>query len=212
MEPSKSFAAEFLAYARERLLSPKILVLAAAVAACAAIASRTQRPEISAPLAFLLVWQFRLWDDLEDLGFDRVHHPERTTVLSVVPRAFWATAMASLFLAGLAIALASGGAQALAFAGLVAVLGGGYRLTRRFPQNRLARAHLVLAKYPAFAFLAAWEPAFQRAVPAAALLYLVLCLLEIVDDPALRGMREARALATAEAIAIAGIIAYGALQ
>lgn len=212
MEPSKSFAAEFGAYTIERLLRPKILVLAAVVAACAAIASRTQRPEISAPLAFLFVWQFRLWDDLEDLGFDRVHHPERIVVLSGASHAFWAAEVGSLFLAGAALALISGAAPAIAYAGLVAALGAAYHLMRRAPQRRLLRAHLVLSKYPAFAFLAAWQPAFQRAAPAAALLYLALCVIEIADDPALRGTREARALAAAEAIAIAGIIiAYGVL-
>lgn len=210
MEPSRSFAAEFLAYARERLLTPKILVLAGAAAACAAVASRAQHPEITAPLAFLLVWQFRLWDDLEDLGFDRVVHPGRVLALSAAPRAFGATVVASVLAVGAALALAAGPARALAYAVLAAALAAGYRLLRNAPQRRLLRAHWVLAKYPAFVFLAAWQPVIERAVPAAALLYLVLCLIEIADDPVLRGMREARALAVAEGIAIAGIIVYGA--
>jgi hypothetical protein len=58
--------------------------------------------------------------------------------------------------------------------------------------------------------LAAWQPVPERVVPAAALVYLVLCLIEIIDDPELRVMREARALAVAEGIAIAGIVIYGA--
>ncbi len=207
MEPSKSFAAEFLAYARERLLTPKILVLAAAVAACAAVASSAQHPELTAPLTFLLAWQFRLWDDLEDLGFDRVLHPQRVLVRSAVPRAFAATAAASMLAVGAALALTE---RTLAYAGLIATLAAGYRLLRRAPQRRLLRAHWVLAKYPAFVFLAAWQPVAARAVPAAALVYLVLCVIEIADDPGLRGMREARALAVAEALAIAGIIVYGA--
>ena len=34
------------------------------------------------PAALVLVWQFRLWDDLEDLPFDRIHHPDRVLVAS----------------------------------------------------------------------------------------------------------------------------------
>jgi hypothetical protein len=208
VEPSKSFAAELLAYARERLLTPRILVLGGAVAACAAIASRAQHPELTAPLAFLMVWQFRLWDDLEDLGFDRVLHPRRVLVLSAASRAFAATMVASVLTVG-AVLAAPGVGRALAYAALVALFAGGYRLLRKAPQRRLLHAHWVLAKYPAFVFLAAWQPVNGRAVPVAALLYLMLCLIEIADDPGLRGMREAHALAVAEGIAIAGIVVYG---
>jgi 4-hydroxybenzoate polyprenyltransferase len=155
------------------------------------------------------VWSFRLWDDLEDLGFDRLHHPERTLVLSESPRAFVLTAVAGILLAGVAVALAAG--AALVYACLVTILAIAYRLTRRAPRQRLARAHVVLAKYPAFVFLAAWQPLPARAAPAAALLYLVLCLIEIAEDPVLRAQRRARAFAVAEGIAIAGIIiVYGA--
>jgi hypothetical protein len=210
VEPSKSFAAELLAYARERLLAPRILVLGGAVAACAAVASRAQHPELTAPLAFLMVWQFRLWDDLEDLGFDRVLHPGRVLVLSAAPRAFGAAVIASVLAVGTALALTAGVGRALTYAVLAAVVASGYRLLRKAPQRRLLRTHWVLAKYPAFVFLAAWQPVIGRAVLVAALVYLVLCLIEIADDPGLRGMREARALAVAEGIAIAGIIVYGA--
>ena len=211
MELSKSFAAEFLAYARERLLTPKILTLGGAVAACATVASRAQHPELTAPLAFVLVWQFRLWDDLEDLGFDRVYHPERLLVRSAALRAFAATAAASMLAVGATLALAAGAGRALAYAVLVALFAAGYRLFREAPHRRLLRAHWVLAKYPALVFLAAWQPVSGRAAAVAALLYLMLCLIEIADDPGMRDMREARALAVAEGIAIAGIIVYGVL-
>jgi len=207
VEPSKSFAAEFLAYARERLVAPRILVLGAAVAACAAVASGAQHPEVSAPLAFLLVWQFRLWDDLNDLGVDRVLHPGRVLVRSAALRGFAATVVAGVLAVGLTLALVAGAARALAYAGLVAAFAAGYRLLRGSPR-RLLRAHWVLAKYPAIVFLAAWHPVIGRAGPVAVLLYLVLCLIEITDDSGLRGLREARAVAAAEAIAIAGIIVY----
>jgi 4-hydroxybenzoate polyprenyltransferase len=209
MEPSRSFVAEFRDYARERLLQPRILGLVAAVVVSAAFASRSRNPEITAPLGFLLVWTFRIWDDLEDLPYDRVHHPERTLVRSAVPRPFAVAATAALLLTGIALALATGTPQALVYGVLVAAFGLGYRLLGRAPQRRLLRAHLVLAKYPAFTVLAAWQPAPAHTALAASLLYLALCLIEISDDPALRAMREARAIAAAEGIAIAGILIYG---
>jgi hypothetical protein len=49
-------------------------------------------------------------------------------------------------------------------------------------------------------------------VPVAAVLYLGLCLFEVLDDPVLRGIRAGRALVVAEGIAIAGILAYGAIR
>jgi 4-hydroxybenzoate polyprenyltransferase len=209
VEPSKSFAPDLLAYASERLLTPRVLALVAAVAAGAALGSGARRLETTLPLAFLLVWAFRLWDDLEDLPFDRAHHPARTLVLSGAGHGFRAAAVAGLLACCAALAFVSGATAVLAFLGLVAALAAGYRLLRG-ARRRLLRAHCVLAKYPAFVALAAWQPVPERVVPAAALVYLVLCLIEIIDDPELRVMREARALAVAEGIAIAGIVIYGA--
>jgi hypothetical protein len=210
VERSGSFAADCLSYARQRLLRPRIVALAAAVAACAVFASGVLHPWYSIPAALILVWQYRLWDDLEDLPFDRVHHPDRVLVVTRMRRGFVATVAATLVLVAGILAIVAEPPQALAYAGLVAALAAGYRIMKTAPDHRLVRAHLVLAKYPVFVFVAATEPV--RAMPVAIVLYLGLCLFEVLDDPALRGMRAARTLVVAEGIAIAGILAYGVIR
>jgi len=211
-EPSGSFAADCLGYARQRLLRPRILALAAAVAACAVFVSGAPRPGFAIPAALILVWQFRLWDDLEDLPFDRIHHPDRVLGVTRIRGGFAVINAAGLLLAGATLAIVAEAAQALAYAALVAALAAGYRLMRTRPDRRLVRAHLVLVKYPVFVFVAAAPPVVSQAVPVAAVLYLGLCLFEVLDDPVLRGIRAGRALVIAEGIAIAGILAYGAIR
>jgi hypothetical protein len=210
VEPSGSFAADFLGYARQRLLQPRIVALAAAVAACAVSASAAPRPGYAIPMALILVWQFRLWDDLEDLPFDRVHHPDRVLVATQMRRGFVAALAATLVLVGALLAIVAEADQVLAYAVLVAALAAGYRIMRTAPDRRLVRAHLVLAKYPVFVLVAATQPV--QAVPVAGVLYLALCLFDLLDDPVLRRTRAARVLAVAEGIAIAGILAYGAIR
>jgi hypothetical protein len=212
VEPSASFAADCLSYARQRLLRPRILALAAALAACAVFVSGVPRPGFALPAALILVWQFRLWDDLDDLPFDRIHHPDRVLVMTRMRLGFVATVAATLVLVGAILAIVAEVAQALAFGALVAALAGGYRMMKTAPDRRLVRTHWVLIKYPVFVFVAATEPALEHALPEAVVLYLALCLFEVLDDPALRGMRAARTLAAAEGIAIAGILAYGIIR
>jgi 4-hydroxybenzoate polyprenyltransferase len=212
VERSGSFAADCLRYARQRLLRPRIVALAAAVAACSVFASSVLHPWYSIPAALILVWQYRLWDDLEDLPFDRVHHPDRILVITRMRWAFAGTVAATLALVGAILATVAEPAQTFAYASLVAVLAAGYRMMKMAPHSRLVRSHLVLFKYPAFVFVAAAQPVFAQAVPVAGVLYLALCLFEVLDDPALRGMRGARTLAFAEGIAIAGILVYGAIR
>ncbi len=190
-EPSGSFATDCLSYARQRLLRPRIVALAAAVAACTTFVSGTPRLGFAVLAALALVWQFRLWDDLEDLPFDRIHHPDRVLVASRMRGGFVAVVVATLVLVGTSLAII---------------------MLRTTPDRRLVRAHWVLTKYPMFVFVAATEPVLEHAVPVVVVLYLALCLLEVLDDPVLRGMRAARTLAAAEAIAIAGILAYGAIR
>jgi 4-hydroxybenzoate polyprenyltransferase len=212
VEPSGSFAADFLTYAQQRLLRPRMAALVALVAACAVFASGVPRPGFAIPASLILVWQFRLWDDLEDLSFDRIHHPDRVLLVTGMRRTFAATLATTLAIAGAILFIVADVAQALVYAALVAALAAGYRMMRAAPDRRLVRAHWVLVKYPVFVFAAATEPVFAQATPVAVVLYLALGLFEVLDDPTLRGMRAARALAFAEGIAIAGVLTYGVIR
>jgi hypothetical protein len=105
----------------------------------------------------LLLFQFRLWDDLADAPRDRVEHPERflPRCASFAPfhAALGIAALASL----LAVSLLSGTHAALAFVALNAAAALWYR---RAPAQRTdpLGSLVVLGKYPAFSALIAPAP------------------------------------------------------
>jgi len=211
---SRSIAADLAAYARTRLLRLRILALGVGVGVCGAAASalRFETLPASIALAMALVWQFRLWDDLEDTAYDRALHPERILVATKVPGAFrWALAL-SVFLFAAALAITRGPLAAAVYVALAAAAAALYRFCAARPSARLLRSHLVLAKYPVFVWLAAAHPSALRAAMIGIGLYLALCLFEVADDPALRASPKAWGLAIAEGIALLGVLAYGATR
>ena len=133
-------------------------------------------------LAFTLVVQFRLWDDLVDRERDRTRHPERVMTRSVDLGAF---VLACVGLGAgnvLALLVLHGAAAATGLALLSAVLGAWYRL---HPGRGIIHAHVLLLKYPLFAFVLSGEATESWArIPAAAALYSGLCLFEFLDGQA----------------------------
>jgi hypothetical protein len=101
-------------------------------------------------LVSLLIVQFRLWDDLEDVDRDRRSHPSR--VLTRAPRRPFRVALAvSIALAGAAFA---GSDSTLAgYAVLWLAMLAAYRAVRRHVTDRSWRYGLLLLKYPAFVAL-----------------------------------------------------------
>jgi hypothetical protein len=89
----------------------------------------------------------------------------------------------------------------------VAVLAVWYRV-RPASAGAVANAHVVLLKYPLLAVAA--TPA-SPAPGALVALYLVLCVYEIVDDPALRASLVARWIAISECALVSAIIATATL-
>jgi 4-hydroxybenzoate polyprenyltransferase len=126
----------------------------------------------------LFVLAFRLWDDLADLEFDRLHHPDRCLVRSADLRPFYAAQWLLLAsLAGFLMIFPQGG-RILPFLGLVAAFLAIYRVTASRPRLRSMRTVLVLVKYPAFVFLLAHRPD----EPATLLTALVVYLLPLLDE------------------------------
>jgi hypothetical protein len=126
----------------------------------------------------LFVLAFRLWDDLADLEFDRLHHPDRCLVRSADLRPFYAAQWLLLVsLAGFLMIFPQGG-RILPFLGLVAAFLAIYRVTASRPRLRSMRTVLVLVKYPAFVFLLAHRPDD----PATLLTALVVYLLPLLDE------------------------------
>jgi hypothetical protein len=123
-------------------------------------------------LVSLLVVQFRLWDDLEDVDVDRRSHPLRILTRSPL-RPFRVTLALSIAVAG--VVFAGSGSALAAYASLCLAMRAGYRAIRCRVTDRTWRYGMLLVKYPAFVVLVvvASGPAdSHRLVIAGAIAYL----------------------------------------
>ena len=163
------------AYVRERF---PLRIFVPAVALLGGLAWAASGPRLSSlpwcvALVSLLIVQFRLWDDLEDVDLDRRSHPSRVLTRSPL-HPFRVTLALSIVIT--AIAFAARGNTVLAYAALCLATRAGYRAIRRRVTDRSWRYGMLLLKYPAFVALvvAASGPADSlRILVAAALAYLL---------------------------------------
>lgn len=177
-------ASELAAYLRTRIATPRIgLLWLVVIAACLASGTSIDGPRsgFTVALLALLIAQFRLWDDLQDLAHDRAHHPERVLVRTarLAPFRFL---LALSFAAGLgALTMGEGATRGVVYLLLVAAFVALYLFIRSRKVSRLLRNQLVLIKYPAFVSMFAPDPLHPRALAAAILLYLLLSAYDARD-------------------------------
>jgi hypothetical protein len=152
-------------------------------------------------LAGMLLFQFRLWDDLADRDRDRHEHPERVLVRapSLIP--FRIALGLAFTVNALSLALLGSHDRLGIFFGLIGAFLVWYRGLRLVCPNRVLGYHVVLGKYPAFVYLLS-DAAAGDIRPAMALVYLGLCVYEVLHDPALRGDLAARTALALEAAAL----------
>jgi hypothetical protein len=171
-------------------------------AAAAAGAPRATWAFGACAIALLLVFQFRLWDDLADAPRDRIAHPERVLPRCESTIVFRLAVCAALAVNAAALAFLSGIGSTL---GLVA-LTAGYGVWYSRPSGErtgLAAAHALVVKYPVFAWLLAPGPVDPvRAVLSCATVYLAFSAYELAHDPAHREKPLARMLFRAELAAL----------
>ena len=157
-------------------------------------------------VAWLIVLALRVWDDLEDRGHDALAHPDRITV-----RLEAAAPLRSLsVVSGVsAIALVSIGEEPLKRLLICAILGAAlgiwYWARTSLSPSRVIAAHVVLAKYPVIAYLAApgtlsGRSGLTPAAPVFIAMYLLLCIHETLDDPELFRSRVGRRVFIAESL------------
>jgi len=166
--------------------------LAGFLCAAAAIGPRSPRwgdAAIAMLPALLLLFQFRLWDDLADRDQDALEHPDRVLPASDSVAAYrWLASVT----AALNIVIAVTSATPLHVAVLIALnlsFLAWYGRLRKYLESPLLHAHVVLLKYPAFVFIlngiiaagSAQYPVYPMLVT-----YLAFCIYEILHDPALR--------------------------
>jgi 4-hydroxybenzoate polyprenyltransferase len=182
-----------MAYTRERLLNARVGLLVVLVTGLSLIAAPTQDAvELvgRAALIALLVSHLRLWDDLEDLPYDRIHHPNRVLPNQARLKPIWLTLGVAIVLSACLVALVGGIAWLTLYAGLIAFLLLVYRGPRRLMANRSLRVQLILLKYPILLILSVPTPGSLRTRVASFLAYTLLSAHEWLDDHTLRRMRQ----------------------
>jgi 4-hydroxybenzoate polyprenyltransferase len=151
-----------------------------------------------------MVFQFRLWDDLGDHPYDRIHHPRR--VLSRAPSlaAYW-RAVAITGAVNLAFLMLLD-RKYLWFAALNAAAllwYGGVPVEWR---RSIAGRHFTLLKYPAFVLSVASTPAVgSRLILSMAAVYLCAGIYELFHDGEIRSQPAARRLVAAEMFLLATV-------
>lgn len=199
LEPLRSYVGSRLP---PRLYLPCVVLLAAAGLA----GGREPNPGdllLTGVLAWTLLLQFRLWDDLCDREADRRAHPHRVLVRASSLAPFHALLILS-FLLNLALVAVLPGFLNL---GLFLALNGAaalwYAWGRRVLPNVTLGYHLVLLKYPVFVLLLS-QPARngRGAALAMALVYLCFAIHEAIHDPRLADVPGVRFVLTAEVLGV----------
>lgn len=173
--------ADWRNYLTSRFLRWRIGFLWAALTAAAVATSALSFP-LLAGLSMGFIAAFRLWDDLADRAYDRVHHPGRVLACTTQLHRFVFALVATLGLLTLAVAALTDNIRAFALVFLAIAFSALYRLdtTRVLPRGW--RNALVLVKYPAFVLVLARDPVGMGAVLAASALFIALAINEACDD------------------------------
>ncbi len=152
-------------------------------------------------LAYAVLWQLRLWDDLVDLPQDRIHHPQRllVKVQSTTP---FVAATVLVFLANLAwLWTRTWPPHAwLLYLGLVLILAAWYGGLRHRLRSPVLHYHVILLKYPALVYLLA--PPTNIPWRGMLCAYLAACVYEVAHDRQLQLQNRARTVATVEALTL----------
>lgn len=178
---------ELLLYRRERLPTALVLTVAALlVAAATAVSESFGAADVVRKMAIagLLVTQFRLWDDLNDIDHDRTNHPERVLCRLVSHSHFRIVLVILFVINSLAVSLSKSPLVATVFFVLNVVFLLWYRVLRD-SFGTFLHVHLVLIKYPVFAFLIADEPASKNKITVVvtmAVVYGGACIYEFLHN------------------------------
>ena len=137
------------AYARQRfpikVFGPVVVALAAIARWAAGTFALDETAALAVVLMALLVVFFRVWDDIEDRGQDRVAHPDR--VLPRGPLALFLGLQGAIGMVAGALLLTRSAASAAGFTALAAAACVGYRMRARVADA--AWSYALLLKYPA---------------------------------------------------------------
>jgi len=199
-------------YAITRLLTLRVGMLILLVFTASAITSSDRtlfEMTVTGSMLVLLIFQFRFWDDLADVSFDREYFPQRILAQCEHHQMFYPVV--------LLLAAASGGVifvwraewQTLVYLLLLASFVFLYRIFASREVHRVIRTHLVLLKYPAFIFVAPTTGNLYFAACIAASVYFCLTIFDLLSDPALAHFNARHWIISSEVILM--LLLLGAL-
>jgi len=190
-----------------------------AVAAFAATSSAiTQDWLWTVGLAFTLVLQFRLWDDIADLGHDRIQHPDRLLCRTANIRHFYYVAGSLALINAVLITFSFQGWDRIGgFLTLCLGLLAWYHWRPRESGYFLLNGHVVLLKYPAVVWLITPEleggPGGRLNFVCCLLsVYLIFAMYEILHDQRSRALNGVAGVLGGEMILLTStwvVIAWG---
>jgi hypothetical protein len=184
---------DVIAYVRERLVQVRVGLLVALLWGCGWVAAPTLDPvDLAGRFVFIafLVFQLRLWDDLEDLPSDRLHHKDRILSGLTGLRPVWLTLETAILLTLGLVAVLGGIVRLALYVALLACLLLVYRGRWRLLANRAFRAQLVLLKYPVLLLLSTPTLGSVRGLGASLFTYALLSWHDWYDDYRLRRMEQ----------------------
>lgn len=189
------------AWLRERVFASWYLLVPLAVSIALAGGIGRDWP-LRSMFAFLGIVTFRLWDDVEDLPYDRRHHPTR--VLCRLPAASsdgpYRFALGGLVYTGASTAAVGRSAPLLV---VVLVTFGVYLARKRLPHLRVPFGHVLLIKVPALSFgLADGATPVPLAIGWSLSLYGLVGAYELAHDEAARHSPFAPALAVFDLVCL----------
>jgi hypothetical protein len=160
-------------------------------------------------MAALLIFELRLWDDLFDLELDRTLHPERVLCRSPSLRPFRGLLFVLMAINFTLVALLRAWWGTALFLTLHVLLAAWYGFRNLVSLGPLANYHVVLLKYPLIVFILGATMATDISAPplllSAALVYLAMCIYEVMHDARLRALHGARICLAVDCLLLAAI-------
>jgi hypothetical protein len=195
---SNSISKLYWVYFRTRFPVWLVIALPLVMAVPAIVFGGISNPNetaIGLGLALLLFVEFRLWDDLCDREQDCLEDPQRVLCRISSTRPFIALLLILVLVNFLLVAWRFPWQSVALLLGLHGLLAVWYAVRASVNAGPVANYHAVLLKYPVCGLLLAMSAQRSPTLPlyaSIAVVYLVLCIAEVVHDGRLLAKRSAR--------------------
>ena len=212
---SESWSKEVLEYRRTRMPGPMYIPLAVFLSTAGMLGAERMgvaQQVFTGVVAWTLIFQFRLWDDLMDLAQDKCEHPDRVLCRAKSLRPFrLLTALlcgANLVALGAVDWMVNEWRRSVLFAVLNVVMFLWYRWRDKTVLSTVGRSHITLIKYPVFVCLLSGLVTPGGLIPlllSATLVYLCFGVFELLHNSSVL------ASPTIDRVLVVEMISFGAV-